>query len=147
MTAADDAESVYTSGTSHGGNWGFAKEQERWKQEQHRNNWSWYPPEHKWVRSNRRRERNVQEDEPQSSTSLRPEQGSCVCPVKEETSLMNFGEYHDWAYGDILKVKPNYVSYICNESMDIDVGQQEFQDWITLREYETEKQAAICHKW
>ena len=41
---ADDSESVYTIGADHVGNWGFAKEQERWGQEKYQTNWSWYPP-------------------------------------------------------------------------------------------------------
>ena len=143
---ADDAESVYTSGTAHGKNWGFAKEQERREQEQYKNLWSWYPTEHKWVRSNPRRERNIREDGPQSSTSLMAEQGSCVRPVKDETSLVNFGKYHDWKYGDILKENPHYVSNICNGRMESGAGKQEFQERITLRKYEMEKQAGEGQK-
>ena len=33
--------------------------------------------------------------------------------VKDGNSLVNFGEYHDWAYAEILRDKPNYAAYIC----------------------------------
>ena len=144
--AAEDTDGVYTSGTAHEENWGIVKEQAKWEQEHYQNDWVWYPPEHKWVRSNPRKGRNVQEEDPWASASIAPTKGSCLCPEKDEMSLMNFGDYQDWAYGDIMREKPHCVSYICNESMESSAEQQQFQEWIALSEYESENQTVMSRK-
>ena len=60
---------------------------------------------------------------------------------KDESGLLNFGDYHDWAYGSILREKPHYASYICNGSMRSIPEQQQFQEWATLKEYEVGDQS------
>ena len=61
-------------------------------------------------------------------------------PRKNEINLLGFGKYHDWEYGEILTNKPNYVSYICQESFESSEEQQRFQQWVTLKTYESEKE-------
>ena len=46
---------------------------------------------------------------------------------KSEYSLMGFGKYRDWAYGEIMKNKPNYVTYLRQECMESSEGKQQFQ--------------------
>ena len=123
------------------------KEQEKWGRGYYQDDsrWGWYPPEHKYVRSSRKKARDVRENDPQASASVSPTIGSVTrgkdgrtCTGRDETSRANYGVYHDWADGDILKEKLHYVSYICNESMESSPSQQQFQEWMTLMEYERE---------
>ena len=41
---------------------------------------------------------------------------------------MGFGEYHHWAYGKVLKGKPNYIAYISMESERTSVPRKLFQE-------------------
>ena len=50
-------------------------------------------------------------------------------------SLLRFGEYHDWAYGEIVTHKPNYVVYVCAESGEGNEARKQFQEWARLKEY------------
>ena len=61
-------------------------------------------------------------------------------PRRNETSLLGFGKYHDWAYGEILTNKPNYVTYIFQESFESSEEQQRLQEWVTLKTFESEKE-------
>ena len=142
----EDSDSVYTSQTAQGKNWGLAKEQEKWEREQYHNsnNWSWYPPEHRWVRSNRRKGRDDQADEPRASEHQSDDR-KCAngrgrrayVPRGDEGGLLNFGIYRDWAYGEILMYKPNYAPYIAESRP----AQQQFQEWATPKAYENEGQS------
>ena len=57
-----------------------------------------------------------------------------------EHSLLGFGNYHDWAYGGIMTNKPNYVTYISQESFDSSDAQHRFHEWATLKKFESEKE-------
>ena len=123
MAPTEDAYSVYESKSSRK-NWDIAKQQEKWELEYYQDDaqWIWYQPEYKYVRIIRKKGRDVQENEPRTSASISPTIGSVPMdekegPSKGATSVLNFGDYHDWVYGEILGYKPRYVSYICNESM------------------------------
>ena len=56
-----------------------------------------------------------------------------------ETSMLGFGKYHDWAYEQILTNKPNYVTYIFQESIAGSEEQHRFQERATLKTHESEK--------
>ena len=56
--------------------------------------------------------------------------------AKDGDSLLNFGDYSGWAYGDMLAWEPNYVAYICMGSKDSIEEPQQFQEWIALKNYE-----------
>ena len=140
---------MYTSRTAQEKNWGLLKEQEKWDRENCHRNWIWYPPEYKWVGNNQMKGRDERGDEQPASASISPAGGS-VCrgetgdrsKAREETGLLNFGTYQDWTYGELMAQKPNYVSYICNESMGSSPSQQQFQEWVTLMSYHSEN-----HGW
>ena len=55
--------------------------------------------------------------------------------------LLGFGEYHDWAYGEIMTHRPNYVTYICSESGDESEAQKQFKGCVRLKELGIEKEA------
>ena len=60
---------------------------------------------------------------------------------KSEHGLLGSGKYHDWTYGQIMKSMPNYATYICQESEGICEEQQQFQQWVALMKFESEKEA------
>ena len=62
--------------------------------------------------------------------------------AEDGNSWVDFGEYHDWAYAEILSEKPHYEAYICMGSKEISEEQRQFQEWATLKEYEI--QAEVC---
>ena len=61
--------------------------------------------------------------------------GDKYIPSKCGSSLMNFGEYHDWAYGEIHRDRPQYEAYICMESKDSSDERRQFREWATLKVY------------
>ena len=94
------------------------------------------------------RKRENQDDEPAASASISPTIGSTPrgeagdrSKVRDETSLLNFGTYRDWAYGEIMTHMPQYVTYICLESTESSPEQQQFPEWITLKAYDDENEA------
>ena len=56
--------------------------------------------------------------------------------AKGGNSLIDFGEYHDWTYAEIIREKPHYAAYICMESKERSEERRQFQEWTTLKEYE-----------
>ena len=113
----EDTESAYTSQTSHGENWGIVKDQQKWGGGNYNNNWILYPPEHKWAENCPRKGREDHDDGPSASARISPTVGSVPTgetgdrvKVRGGASLLNFGSYHDWAYGELMTNKPNYVS-------------------------------------
>ena len=58
--------------------------------------------------------------------------------LEDGDSLMNFGEYNDWQYSEILREKPNYASYICMWSNDSSEENRQFQEGAALKEYESQ---------
>ena len=92
--------------------------------------------------------REDQDDEPAASARIIPTIGNMPrgetdgrAKVKDEMSLMNFGAYHDWAYGEIMTTAPNYATHICHESIERSPEQQQFQEWIPLKAYDDENEA------
>ena len=58
----------------------------------------------------------------------------------EENRLMGFGEYHHWAYGNVLTEKPNYVTYVCAGGGRSSEAQKHSQEWIKLKEDRIEQE-------
>ena len=118
------------------------------ERENYNDNWIWYSPEHKWVKNNPRKGGEDHDGGPSASASISPTVGSVPrgetgdrAKVKDETSLLDFGSYRDWDYGEIMTNKPNYASYICHENMESSPEQPQFQEWITLKAYDDENEA------
>ena len=117
------------------------------ERENYNDNWIWYSPEHKRAKRNPTKGREDHDDGPAASARISPTVGSVPrgetddrSNVNGETSLLNFGSYHDWTYGEIMTNVPNYATYICHESMESSPEQQ-FQEWITLKAYDDENEA------
>ena len=53
---------------------------------------------------------------------------------------MNFGEYNDWAYSEILREKPHYEAYICMESKESRGGNRQFQECAALKGMKPKRQ-------
>ena len=58
-----------------------------------------------------------------------------------EHSLLGFGEYYDWTYGQVMKATPNYVTYICQECTTSSQEQEQFQEWVTSMAFGSEREA------
>ena len=94
----------------------------------------------------------MEEGDPMASASVSPtvgsgEKGQNSSHAKSGNSLMNFGEYQDWAHAEILRDKPNYASYICMESKDSSEAPRKFQEWATLKEYAHQADRRANHPW
>ena len=53
---------------------------------------------------------------------------------------MNFGDFHDWAYGEIMANGPNYATFICQESFGVSQEQQRCQEWVALKTFGNERE-------
>ena len=141
---SEDAESSYTNRTAYGENWGLAKDNQKWERDNYYDDW--IQVKGQWRKNYNRKGRKGCEEE--STLSVSPpttwigrEEMSDQEPRRNETSLLGFGKYHDWAYGEILANKPNYATYICQESFESSEEQQSFQEWVTLKTFGSEKEA------
>ena len=47
-------------------------------------------------------------------------------------TLLGFGVYRDWIYGEITTEKPGYVEYSFSESEDVSKAQKKPTDWAKL---------------
>ena len=57
-------------------------------------------------------------------------------PYEEcSATLLGFGEFKDWIYGEILTDKPRYVSHLWTENDRSSPGKKMFADWLKLTEY------------
>ena len=43
---------------------------------------------------------------------------------------MGFGEYHHWAYGGVIREKPNYVAYVGMESERVSAPRKLRHEWL-----------------
>ena len=116
---SDDAESSYTNQTAYGEDWGLVKD----NQKRERDNYydDWIQIKGKSCKNYNRKGRKSYEEGPEVSVSppatwIGEEETRSQAPWSDETSLVKFGNYPDWAYGDILTNKPNYATYIWQES-------------------------------
>ena len=50
-----------------------------------------------------------------------------------EKRVMGFGEYHRWAYGEVMKERPNYVANVAMESERTSVPRKLLQEWLQGR--------------
>ena len=135
-------------------NWGTMKHQEEWEKDCYQNDarWECCPSGHKEVWICRKKERHVEDDDPMASAGVSPalgseQEGRMSCQAKDGSSLVNFGEYNDWAYADILKDNPKDAAYICMESKDSSESHRQFQEWDTLKEYESQPERRPNHQW
>ena len=74
---------------------------------------------------------DVQANEPRPSAIVSPTIGSVPRgkgedPAKGEAIPLNFGDYRDWASGEILRDKQRYDSYIYNDGAESRLGKQQF---------------------
>ena len=117
MDQNEEAKSDYTSYTAQEKNRGTLKHQEAWGQGcwEDGSRWEWRPYEYKNVWISRKEERPLEESDPRASAS--PTVGGvqkAETPIhaKDGNSLVNFGEYHGWAYAEMLRGEPGYADYM-----------------------------------
>ena len=101
---SEDAESSYTNQTAYEKDWGLVKDNQKWDRDNCYG--GWVQIKGKWCKNYSRRGRKS--DEEGYSVSVSPPTarigGEELCdqwPWRDETSLVKFGDYHDWTYGDI----------------------------------------------
>ena len=107
-----DNKSDYTSYTTREKNYGPLKV---WggNNDGDSSNWEWWGPEHKYVYTSRAQERQPERSD-QSFISFKtegaPEEAGLGKLTKRGDSMLDFGEYSNWAYGEIVALKPNYTA-------------------------------------
>ena len=145
MKHTEDAESSYTNQTAYEKYWGLAKDHHKWERGNY--NDGWIQVRGKWQKNYQRRGRKSYGDGPSSNVSVSPTiisvgrgELSNHVPCRDGESLMGFGDYHDWTYGDIMTNKPNYATYVCQESFGIILEHQKFQEWVTLKTFGNEQE-------
>ena len=112
--------------------------------------WEWcsYGYKNFWI--SRKKARPVDESDPMASASVSSTAGSVQkaemsSQAKGGNSLMNFGEYKDWAYAAIPRGKPNCASYICTESADSSEAHRQFRECAALKEDEYQADGRVCN--
>ena len=146
----DDAESSYTTRTAQEKNWGLAKANRKWEIEKDNGNWIQLPGGQWGKNYNRTVGRGDQKFKVANTKSPNTWKGEEKNGEEESRtsgrSLLVFGEYHDWTYGQIMKAMPNYVTHICQECEASREEQEQFQQWVTLMTFESEKEAEVARK-
>ena len=140
---SDGAESSYTNQTAYEKDWGLAKDNQKWEREYY--NEDWIQIRGRWCKNYNRKGRRCYDDGYAGSVSppttwIGKEETSDQVRWRDETSMMKFGDYPDWAYGEILTSKPNYLTYIPRESFGGSEEHQRFQEWATLMTFGSEKE-------
>ena len=124
-TQGEETKSGYTSYTAREKNWGAMKQKEEWggRCRQDNSRWGWSYVERKYVQ---KPERYPEEYGRKPSVGYTPNGGGRELEERRGSILLNFGDYHDWAYGEILR--GDYVSYICTESGECSEERSHFKN-------------------